>query len=190
MIRARIWLWRTQPQRGLFFFLAVVTLSVLITGCSTAPVYKPAARNAAEAALVRGRFKGFIPSWYKLTLEEVDARKVKVAWWQTDWHTPIPIDPGNHRLTVACQYNTAFSSGHGASELEAWLKAGHAYQLCCERQKDLLTFWVEDSATGLRASEQAAARANFKSMFEPSAGDAVEFSMRLTLMVFSLGLVR
>ena|ERR1041385_3948762 len=150
-----------------FSILSVVLggLCIIGNGCATVPRYQSRASSPADGAQVLGTFKGFPAHWYRLTLEQVDGKKVNISWWKPDWHTPVLLDPGDRRLRVRCQFATVSRAGSGTADFVASLRAGHTYQLRCDRRDDVVIFWVADTKTQLDASKQIAATISSTSMF-------------------------
>jgi hypothetical protein len=172
--------------RGFSFSILFVVLGglcIIGNGCATGPRYQSTVSSPADGAQVRGTFKGFPAHWYKLTLEQVDGKKVNLPWWKTDWHTLILLDPGDRMLRVRCQFATASRTGSGTADFVASFQAGHTYQLRCDRQGDVVTFWVADTKTQLNASKQIAATTSSTSIFHPSAADGTQLLLRVLVLI-------
>lgn len=125
--------------------LLLFAATLMLAGCVTGPQYHVAVCAPNAGALVAGSTNSGILFPMKVTLQMVDG--ARLSFWQKSFTDSLLIDPGTRLLTVRCEYSGFPWSGKGCAELKATLQAGHAYTIRCERQKRILTFWAEDTAT-------------------------------------------
>jgi hypothetical protein len=137
--------------------------------------------------MVRGVHKGGLFTWYKLTLKQVDRKQVHLPWWETDWHTPILVDPGDRVLGLRCDFASNNQPDFVTADIPVSLQAGHVYQLHGGVEDNAVTFWVEDTATHFIAGKHITMdKPPASSLSQTTASAAIAVLLRV-LVLFGTG---
>jgi hypothetical protein len=123
----------------------VAAMAIIFAGCASEPKYHATVNDPKiEAEIVGSSHQGTV-----VTLSRVDGQKVGTWKWQRGvtyfgHEDPILIDPGDRELLVHCEADSFFVMRQASAQFDVTLKPAHIYQLCCERNDNSYSFWLED----------------------------------------------